>query len=166
MAAVLFPRGVAITGYTFVLLNRTTGSAVTSGTCDMYVTNDDGTQTPAVTAPTHKGNGQWSLSLTADERDAKITGVLIVHSSAVPLDINFISDDQLGPGSKTAELEFGSAASGADIWITSQADDTVIASGNLDGDGNITFYLDPGSYYAYVQKSGLNFNNPNAFTVT
>lgn len=166
MAAVLFPRGVAITGYTFMLLNRTTGNEVTTGTCDAYIVKDGGTQAPATNSPVHMGHGQWSIDLTADERDAKITGLALVHSSAVPLVVNFISDDQLGPGSKTAELEFGSAASGADIWITSQVDDTVIASGNLDGDGNITVYLDPGSYYAYVQKAGLNFNNPNAFTVT
>lgn len=162
----LFPRAVAVTGLGFHLVNKTSGGDITSGTIDGYVVKDDGDQAALTTAPTHKGNGQWTLNLTAGERDAKITAVHLTHSSGVSLDINIISDDQLGPGSKTAELEFGSAASGADIWITSQADDTVIASGNLDGDGNITLYLDPGSYYAYVQKAGLNFNNPNAFTVT
>lgn len=165
MAAVQFPRGVAITGLTFSLLNKSTGAAITTGTVSGYVTKDNGTQAAIVANPTHKGNGQWAFNLTADERDAKITGVLFVHTDGVILNINVVSDDQLGPGGIEWDLDFGENANGAEFWITLQTSETVLASGFLDDNGQATVYLDAGSYYVYGQKVGYNFNNPNSLVV-
>ncbi len=165
MSAVLFARGVAITAFPFTLINRGTGEAIDSGTVTVYITKD-GTQSPATNTPTYNGNGEWLLDITADERDAKITSLTISHDSAVTQHINIVSDAQLGPGSKEVNLDFGSVASGADFWVTSQVNDTVIASGLLDGDGQATLYLDVGDYYVFAQKTGINFNNPNAISVT
>jgi hypothetical protein len=57
--------------------------------------------------------------------------------------------------------------SGADVWITSdQAGNTVVASGETDGNGQVTFQLDAGTYYMWVQISGYNFTNPTQITVS
>ena len=165
MSQVLFARGVAITGLPFVLINRTDGTGITTGTVTCYITKDGGTQAASTNSPTHKGNGQWSINLTASERDAKITGLLITHASAVPLNIAIISDDQLGAGAIEWTLNAASGASGADVWITYPNDDTVVAAGTLDVNGDITVYLDAGTYWAYFQKVGLTFSNPLVFTV-
>lgn len=54
----------------------------------------------------------------------------------------------------------------ADIWVTTDAGGaTVIAAGRTDNFGNVTFYLDPGTYYIWGQKAGFNFSNPDTEVV-
>ena len=57
-----------------------------------------------------------------------------------------------------------------DVWIsTDAAGDNVIAGPlqtGADGDTKIPFMLDPGNYYAWRQKSGVNFDNPQELTVS
>lgn len=61
----------------------------------------------------------------------------------------------------------GAAISGADVWATSDAaGNTVVASGTTDGAGQVTFYLDAGTYYIWRQKAGWNFTNPDTETVS
>ena len=53
-----------------------------------------------------------------------------------------------------------------EVWITSdQAGTIVAAKGFTDDDGEITFYLDPGTYYAWRQKNGYTFTNPISIEV-
>ena len=80
----MYRKGVAITGYTFSIVNKTDGSAITSGTVTAKVTKDGGTQGTSTNSAVHEGNGQWSINLTATEMDADIVGVVFTHSSAVP----------------------------------------------------------------------------------
>tara|TARA_R100001594_G_scaffold68059_1_gene102368 strand:- start:12524 stop:12940 length:417 start_codon:yes stop_codon:yes gene_type:complete len=80
-----FRRGVAITGYTVALVNKTNGSAITSGTPTLKITKDGGTQGTVSGSATHEGNGQWSFNLTATETDASIIGLMITHTNAVPV---------------------------------------------------------------------------------
>jgi hypothetical protein len=78
----------------------------------------------------------------------------------------------LGPGA----IEFiytltdsgtGLPISGADVWVsTDAAGANVIASGNTDLFGNVTFWLDPGTYYFWRQRAGYSFINPDVETVT
>lgn len=81
----VFRKGVAVTGYTFVLLNKTTGAAVTSGTVTCKVLKDGGSQSTSTNSAVHEGNGQWSITLTATEMDADQIGLAITHSTALPL---------------------------------------------------------------------------------
>jgi hypothetical protein len=54
-----------------------------------------------------------------------------------------------------------------DVWITSDsAGNNIVASGETDGNGQITFYLEAGSYYVWTQKAGYNFTNPTEITVS
>jgi hypothetical protein len=62
----------------------------------------------------------------------------------------------------------GAPADGVQVWVTAGTDPTVgvLANGFTNSLGQVTFYLDPGSYYLWRQRGGLNFSNPTAITVT
>lgn len=77
-------KGVAVTGFTFLLLKATNGDAVTSGTVTGKITGDGGTQGAITATPAHEGNGQWSIDLSASEMDADVIGLTFLHTDAVP----------------------------------------------------------------------------------
>ena len=81
----VYRQGVALTGFTFVLINKSTGAAVTSGTVTCKVIKDGGSQSTSTNSAAHEGNGQWSITLTATEMDAEQVGLAITHSTALPL---------------------------------------------------------------------------------
>ena len=81
----VYRQGVALTGFTFVLINKSTGAAVTSGTVTCKVLKDGGSQSTSTNSAAHEGNGQWSITLTATEMDAEQVGLAITHSTALPL---------------------------------------------------------------------------------
>ncbi len=80
-----FKKNNAVTGFSFALVNKTSGSAVTSGTVNGYISKDGGAQGSLANNPAHKGNGQWSINLTAGEMNADVIGLLFVHTDAVPV---------------------------------------------------------------------------------
>ena len=81
----LFPKALAVTGYTFALVAVSNGAAITSGTVTLKITKDGGTQGTLSGSATHEGNGQWSINLTSTEMDADVVGLAITHASAVPV---------------------------------------------------------------------------------
>ena len=81
----LFPKALAVTGYTFALVAVSNGAAITSGTVTLKITKDGGTQGTLSGSATHEGNGQWSINLTSTEMDADVVGLAIPHASAVPV---------------------------------------------------------------------------------
>ena len=80
-----FLKGVAVTGFTFVMLNKDDGSALTSGSVTGKITKDGGTQAAIVGSFTHEGNGQWSVNLSATEMDADVIGLTFLHTSGLPV---------------------------------------------------------------------------------
>ena len=80
-----FLKGVGVTGFTFVMLNKDDGSALTSGTVTGKITKDGGTQGAVAGSFTHEGNGQWSVNFTATEMDADVIGLTFLHSSGLPV---------------------------------------------------------------------------------
>jgi hypothetical protein len=58
--------------------------------------------------------------------------------------------------------------SGAEAWVTSDSAGVVVIAGTLrtSATGVVTFLLDSGTYYLWVQASGWNFSNPQAFVVS
>ena len=62
----------------------------------------------------------------------------------------------------------GSAKSGVDVWVTSDEVGATVVAGTLvtNASGQVTFYLDPGTYYVWQQLTGYNFTNPDTLTVT
>lgn len=80
----MYYKGVPVTGFTFALINASTGAAITSGTVTEKITQDGGTQANVSASAAHEGNGQWSINLTAAEMNADIVSLIFTHSSAVP----------------------------------------------------------------------------------
>lgn len=77
----------------------------------------------------------------------------------------------VGSGSEEKELTItvdGQPADGVAVWITTDSAGSNVVAGTLytDALGKVTFMLDAGTYYAWKQKSGANFTNPESFTVT
>ena len=79
-----FLKGVAVTGFTFVMLNKDDGAALTSGTVTGKITKDGGTQGAVAGTFVHEGNGQWSVNLTATEMDADVIGLTFLHTDGLP----------------------------------------------------------------------------------
>ena len=61
----------------------------------------------------------------------------------------------------------GSPLAGADVWVTTDQAGNFVVAGTLvtDASGSVTFQLDAGDYYQWVQLSGYNFSNPSSITV-
>jgi hypothetical protein len=57
---------------------------------------------------------------------------------------------------------------GAEVWVTTDEAGTNVVAGTLNTDalGLVTFLLDPGNYWVWVQHSGYNGTNPTSITVT
>jgi hypothetical protein len=54
-----------------------------------------------------------------------------------------------------------------DVWVTTDVTgDNTIARGQTNSFGYVTFYLDPGTYYIWSQKSGWSFPNPDTEVVS
>lgn len=65
----------------------------------------------------------------------------------------------------TNEIDATPIAS-ASVWVTSDANGiNVLASGETDASGQVTFYLDTGTIYVWRQKLGWAFNNPDIESV-
>lgn len=56
---------------------------------------------------------------------------------------------------------------GASVWVSTDSAGSNVIAGTLTTTslGQAVFYLDAGTYYAWMQKSGFNFTNPTAITV-
>ena len=53
------------------------------------------------------------------------------------------------------------------VWVTTDAAGAnVIASGHTDAFGKVSFMLDSGTYYVWMQKALINFTNPDTEVVT
>lgn len=109
-----YVQAVAVTGYTFSLVDKVDGTPITSGTVTGYRTIDGGTQTELTGTFTHEGNGQWSISsLSSTEMDGATIGLLLLHADAQPLNINLITT----PAVIAAAADVPSAATIADaVW--------------------------------------------------
>lgn len=82
-----FVRAEAVTGFTFGLVNKSTGAALTGAAAGIgkFITKDGGTQASIAGSIAEEGNGQYSVDLTAVEMTAAVVGLLFTHASAVPV---------------------------------------------------------------------------------
>ena len=82
-----------------------------------------------------------------------------------------ISDDNpVGPGGIPKEItitKLGVPVDGAAVWVTLDIEGANLIAGTLYTDtfGNVTFMLEEGTYYAWVQKAEIDFVNPTEITV-
>ena len=82
-----FVRNEAVTGFTFGLVNKSSGAALTgvASAIGKYITKDGGTQASISGSIAEEGNGQYSVNLTAAELNASGVGLLLTHSDAIPV---------------------------------------------------------------------------------
>jgi hypothetical protein len=68
----------------------------------------------------------------------------------------------------TVNDNLGAPLDGVQCWITSDAAGAYPVAGTLVTDtwGHAVFFLDPGTFYLWRQRSGINFVNPELITVT
>jgi hypothetical protein len=56
---------------------------------------------------------------------------------------------------------------GVEVWVTTDPGGAnIVASGNTDVLGQVTFMLDPATYYVWKQHGGYTFTNPQTMVVT
>lgn len=76
-----------------------------------------------------------------------------------------------GSGSVTFTLTVNDGSNpieGVSVWITtdSAGSNVVAGASNTNSFGQVTFSLDPGTYYQFNQLGGYTFNNPTTITVS
>ena len=112
----------------------------------------------------------------AEIADALITAAAIAEDAIGLSEIDSAVIDAVNaqsPGSGAITFTYtltssedSSAITGADVWASSDVGgSTVVASGVTDASGQVTFYLDAGTYYFWAQKAGFNFTNPDTEVV-
>ncbi len=76
------------------LVNATTGAAVTTGSTEVYITGDNGTQTASSVSPsgaTHKGQGYWEYLPTQAETNYTHVSFTFVNSTAINVTIQIFT---------------------------------------------------------------------------
>ena len=119
-------------------------------------------------------SGCGFIDLTAAEMntDATILKVSVTNADALDYVVTFLTDkNPAGPGAIQETINIlvdGVAVAGVDVWVSTDLSGNNVIAGTLatDAFGNVTFLLDAGTYYVWVQKAGYNFASPNSFTVS
>lgn len=97
------------------------------------------------------------------------TGSLLATAAFNAYDVP-VSISGSGGIETTIYVEDGSSnpIQGVAVWVTTDSSGTNIVAGTLvtDNFGNVTFYLDAGTYYVWKQKPLYTFSNPATIVVT
>lgn len=91
-------KNVAGQNFTLVLINASTGAALTGATVTVEVTKDNGSQTSGGGTVTEKGNGQYNYAPTQAETNATDVGFLFSATGAIPVNYDFHPDVVDGNG--------------------------------------------------------------------
>lgn len=122
-------------------------------------------------------NGLYYIELTTGEVDTY--GFLVVRyksgtTSEFQILLQVLATNPYSPAAGSGSSTFVYTVNapgpidGAQVWVTGTNDPngTIVASGVTNALGQVTFYLDPGTYYAWAQRGGINFSNPTVMVVT
>lgn len=111
-------------------LVNTAGASVTTGTTNVFITIDNGTQATASVTASHKGNGYWSLAATQAETNGDHVAFTFSNSGAVAG-----PTIQVFPGDVTPSLVFsGNPTTAAGLTVTLPTTSTTNSQvGNLLG---------------------------------
>ncbi len=135
-----FVKNTAVTGFVFEMIKADDGSAITSGTVNGYITKDGGSQASLTNTPTHVGNGQWKVNLTAEEMNADCIGLLFTHTSAVP--VHFTIKTEHAAIEKAAKSIVNKAiqdkSSGAVVYYDDDGETPILTHTPTDSDTEIT----------------------------
>jgi hypothetical protein len=163
---------------TVFLFNKTNAEPITGDAANITTTVSKDDAAPAALAdinPTELGGGHYSFDTTQEETNAHkivvLTTSTTANAQAQPLTIT-TTEPAAGAGTSEVLVNLTDTAAAivadADITIRATNDSTaaVVTSGQTDAFGNVTFHLEPGTYYRWAQKTGKTFTDPQSFTVT
>lgn len=124
------------------LISKTDGSAVTTGTTEVYVTGDAGTQTASGGSPSgavHEGNGYWSFMPTQAETNFDHVAFTFVNSSAINVTVQvYTSFPQTGDNFARLGAPVGASISADIAGVQSDTDNiqtrlpAALVSGRMD----------------------------------
>jgi len=170
--------GQKITVFAF---NTTTAAPVTGDAANITADLSKDDATPAAIADTNPAEisrGFYSFDVTQAETNADKLHIIAASTTANvvvigdPSSVIYATTPAAGAGASEAILNLKDTAAAivadADVVIRATNDTAaaVVASGRTDSFGNVTFYLDAGTYYRWAEKATANFTNPQSFTVS
>jgi hypothetical protein len=165
---------------TLLAIDTLTGTPKTGDAANLtaYVSKDDGTVTALadttalqLNATNAKGLYSWSLTQAETNGDK-----LVFSGKSTTLDVELVPEvvyptqSAVGNGgvSYTVTVTDGSfPLDGVAVWVTTDQSGNNSIAGPVytNAMGQAVFTLEPGSYYAFCQRSGVNFQNPQLITV-
>lgn len=156
------------------LISKTDGSPVTSGTTDVYITGDGGTQSLSGVSPSgavHEGNGYWSYPPSQADTNYDHIAFTFVNSSAINVTVQvFTSYPQTGdnyarigaavgsPSAQTLSDDMADIKSKVDSYLDA-AISSRLASASYTAPDNATIAL------AYA-RIGAAVGSPSAQTIS
>jgi len=124
-------------------------------------------------------SGTTSACMTTEVVPMATTDVMTVYVKGLAADtttpdivIEFWEDEtvQAGAGAVSETITINDGVlplDGVEVWVTTDTGGSnIVASGETDTAGHVTFMLDAGSYWVWKQLSGYTFTNPQLLTVT
>jgi hypothetical protein len=170
-----------LTGDIYARLGAPAGASVSADVAAVQAdTNDIQSRLPAaltgdgnLKADALKLNGATPTNLTSTETAQAVlnaTASSYNTTGTIGAKINAASASA-GAGAISTTVTINNASNqpldGAEVWVTTDSGGTnVVASGQTNTAGQVTFMLDAGSYYTWCQLAGHNFSNPSALTVS
>lgn len=127
-----------------------------------------------VATGTYKGWSSGIVSVSGnvltikDTPPGSIDGAGIVIAPFVAPGGVITSDAGAGAITHTITVNDGAnPIEGVSVWISTDSAGSNVIAGSITTSslGQAVFYLDAGTYYAWMQKSGYNFTNPTSITV-
>lgn len=154
----------------FVMVDSS-GAEVTglAGTFTVLLSKAGGAFGASAGAKAELGSGWYTYTATAGECDTlgalalRVTGAGAGQQNLVYQ----VAASVAGGGATEKTYTLTDSATGlpiaqAVVWVTTDAAGlNRIASGTTDDFGQVTFYLDAGTYYVWRRKAGWNFVNPD-----
>lgn len=119
-----YPRGSAIIGFPFGLINKETGDPVTTGEVRVYVTIDGVGPTLVSNVPVHNGK-QWLVNFNGNETDGMFLGFTMEHDEAIT---EYFSVKTSEPDTHTPVIVVNIASAGTSIVGTFEYYGTLTAA--------------------------------------
>ncbi len=145
--------------FRFTVPNQVDSNSLTGGTspADIYTYFTDGTREEVFRADVtaiQNVTDQFRFTVSNQVDANALTGGYPSGPGGIPTEIDIQSD--------------GVTLDGAAVWISTDTAGAHVIAGTLytNAQGKVTFMLEAGDYYVWVQHSSVNFNNPSALTVT
>lgn len=112
---------------------------------------------------THDVDAVWDEVITEAEHSVADSAAKYLRDTAAGAGV--------GGGAITTTITCqvgGTPIDGVEVWITTDEAGSNVVAGTLvtDALGEVEFMLDAGDYYAWRQKAGYNFTNPQSITVS